>query len=129
MNDKTQVLESPLFTTLADIAFSSVMVTRATDDEGGSEIVYVNDQFTDLTGYSRDEVLGQTPGLLQGEKTERAVLEELEDALNKDDTFHGRTINYRKDGSEFEIEWKVTRVVDIDGVTYFVAVQRDANNP
>jgi PAS domain S-box-containing protein len=129
MDDKTNVLESPLFTTLAKIAFSSVMVTRATDDQGGSEIVYVNDQFTELTGYAREEVLGQTPGLLQGEKTERAVLDELEDALKKDDTFHGRTINYRKDGSEFEIEWKVTRVVDIDGVTYFVAVQRDANNP
>jgi len=129
MSDKTNVLESPLFTTLASIAFSSVMVTRATDEQGGSEIVYVNEQFTDLTGYGRAEVLGRTPGLLQGEKTERSVLDELEDALKRDETFHGSTVNYRKDGSEFKIEWKVTRVVDIDGVTYYVAVQRDADNP
>ena len=41
--------------------------------------------------------------------------------------FHGRTINYRKDGSEFEIEWKVERVIDIDDVTYYIAVQREAD--
>lgn len=119
-------LSSPLFSTLADIAFSSVMVTRASDGQGASEIVYVNDQFTELTGYTADEVLGETPGLLQGKDTERAVLDELEKALSEDRVFHGRTVNYRKDGSAFDIEWKVTRVVDIDGVAYYVAVQREA---
>lgn len=126
MSQTQSVLSSPLFNTLAEIAFSSVMVTRATDDHGGSEIVYVNDQFTELTGYSSEEVMGETPGLLQGEKTDRAVLDRLSEALRNDTTFHGQTVNYRKDGSEFQIEWKVTRVVDIDGVTYYVAVQRGA---
>ncbi len=127
MSQATQALSSPLFDALSDIAFSSVMVTRATDDQGASEIVHVNPQFTELTGYQVDDVLGKTPGLLQGPKTEQEVLDRLRDDLHNDRVFHGRTINYRKDGSEFEIEWKVKRVIDIDGETYYIAVQRNAS--
>ncbi|WP_376696201.1 PAS domain-containing protein [Wenzhouxiangella sp. EGI_FJ10305] len=126
MNDERHALSSPLFRALAKIAFTSVMVTRATDEHGASEIVYVNDRFTDLTGYSGDEVMGETPGMLQGPRTDREVLERLEKEVAEGRVFHGRTINYRKDGSEFEIEWKVERVIDIDDVTYYIAVQREA---
>ena len=125
MNDVKQALSSPLFEALAEIAFSSVMVTRATDNNGASEIVYVNDRFTDLTGYSAEEVTGKTPGMMQGPKTDREVLDRLARDVAEDRLFHGRTINYRKDGSEFEIEWKVQRVIDIDNVTYYIAVQRE----
>lgn len=126
MNDNLQALASPLFEALAGIAFSSVMVTRATDEQGASEIVYVNDRFTDLTGYSADDVMGETPGMLQGPKTDRKVLERLHDEVSRGRVFHGRTVNYRKDGSEFEIEWKVRRVLDIDPETFYIAVQREA---
>lgn len=125
MDDKNQALSSPLFKALAEIAFSSVMVTRATDEQGGSEIVYVNHQFTELTGYGIDEVMGGTPGVLQGPKTDVEVLKRLKQDLTENRVFHGRTINYRKDGSEFEIEWKVERVIDIDGATFYIAVQRE----
>ena len=126
MNDTKQALSSPLFKSLAEIAFSSVMVTRATDDNGASEIVYVNDRFTDLTGYSSEEVMGKTPGMLQGPKTDREVLDHLAREVVDGRVFHGRTINYRKDGSEFEIEWKVERVIDLDDAMYYIAVQREA---
>lgn len=127
MNNNQQALSSPLFKALAEIAFSSVMVTRATDQNGASEIVYVNDRFTDLTGYSAEEVMGRTPGMMQGPGTDREVLDRLAREVAEDRVFHGRTINYRKDGSEFEIEWKVQRVIDIDEVTYYIAVQQEAS--
>lgn len=126
MNTKQQALQSPLFEALAEIAFTSVMVTRASGEQGASEIVYVNDQFTELTGFGAEEVMGKTPGMLQGPKTDSRVLERLENDLAEDRIFHGRTMNYRKDGSEFEMEWKVKRVLDIEGVAFYIAVQREA---
>lgn len=126
MNDTKNALSSPMLTALAEISFSSVMVTRAADEHGASEVVYVNPQFTELTGYTMEEVLGETPGMLQGPDTDQSVLQRLEDDLANDRTFHGRTTNYRKDGSPFEMEWKVRKVIDLDDAHYYIAVQREA---
>lgn len=124
MTDSTQLLQSPLFQAVAGLTFDSVMVTEATDDHKNSVIIYVNQAFTDLTGYSADEVLGKTPGLLQGPETEKAVTDRLSEDLKNNRTFHGSTINYRKDGSPFKIEWKVSPVMDGSEATHYVAVQR-----
>ena len=124
MTDSKQMLQSPLFQAVAGLTFDSVMVTEATDDHRNSVIIYVNQAFTDLTGYSADEVLGKTPGLLQGPETEKAVIDRLSDDLQNHRTFHGSTINYRKDGSPFTIEWKVSPVMDGSEATHYVAVQR-----
>ncbi len=125
MNDTTKSFETPLFQALADLNFDSVMVTEATNDEGNSKIVYVNDKFTELTGYQADEVVGRTPGLLQGPRTEKEVTDRLAEEVRDGRTFHGSTINYRKDGSTFNIEWKVTPVTQNGRVTHYLAVQRE----
>ena len=124
MVSSTEVLQSPLFQTVAGLAFESIMVTKASSDHKNSVIIYVNQAFSNMTGYSADEVIGKTPGLLQGPKTERGVKERLSDDLKNNRTFHGDTINYRKDGSAFIIEWKISPVMDGDEVTHYVAVQR-----
>lgn len=126
MSQQPPIIASPLFNALAERSFDSVMVTRVNDTDNASEIVYVNDAFSALTGYGRDEVLGHTPGFLQGEETDRAVLERLEEDLAADRAFHGKTANYRKDGSRFIMEWTVQRVAEAGGETYYLAVQREA---
>lgn len=113
----------------ADHSFDAITITRAAGEDGPGEIVYVNDAFTDLTGYEADEVMGQTPGVLQGPNTEQAVLDRLGRRLSAGEVFHGKTANYRKDGSEFTMEWKVVPVGQESGdgdETYYVAVQREA---
>jgi len=124
MVNSKDVLQSPLFQTVAGLAFESIMVTEASSDHKNSVIIYVNQAFSNMTGYSADEVIGKTPGLLQGPKTERGVKERLSEDLKNNRTFHGDTINYRKDGSAFIIEWKISPVMDGDEVTHYVAVQR-----
>lgn len=126
MSDQPLPIASPLFNALAERSFDSIMVTRASDDTGASEIVFVNDAFTDLTGYGREDVLGRTPGFLQGAETDRAELERLEAQLSADRPFHGQAVNYRKDGSKFIMEWTVQRVAEVDGEVFFIAVQREA---
>jgi len=116
----------------ADHSFHAITVTRAASEDRPGEIMYVNDAFTDLTGYEAGQVIGETPGLLQGPRTEQEVLDRLGRRLAAGEVFHGQTINYRKDGSEFMMEWKVMPVDSEDkrpgeeGPTYYVAVQREA---
>ena len=128
MKEQNNPLASPLFKAAAELAFDSLMVSRATDTHGGSEIVYVNERFTELTGYQADDVIGKTPGLLQGPETERNVIDRLAEDLRNGRTFHGQTVNYRKDGTAFDIEWKVTPVITDAEATYYLAVQREAGD-
>jgi len=102
----------------------SVMITEASPT---TPIVYVNDAFTKLTGYSADDVIGKSPGLLQGPKTDRAVLDRLRDDLSSHEVFEGQAINYRKDGSEFTMFWRVfAAYADDREPIYFVALQQEA---
>jgi PAS domain S-box-containing protein len=107
-----------------DSNFSSLMLTGAAD---GYPIEYVNPAFTELTGYTAEEVIGKNPGLLQGPKTDRDLLKELRDKIDEGQAFHGRTVNYRKDGSEFTMEWKVYPINNANKeTTHYLAVQRAA---
>lgn len=103
-----------------------VTITDANLDFPGPEIVYVNPAFTRMTGYSFDEAVGQTPRMLQGPKTDRLMMARLKQTLRQGQMFYGETVNYRKDGSEFNIEWHIAPIKNATGeVTHYVAIQRD----
>ena len=105
----------------------SVMITTANLEKPGPEIVFVNPAFTRLTGYSAADAVGKTPRILQGKKTERAVLDRVRKDLVGGEGFEGEAINYRKDGSEFVISWNISPIRDADGtITHFIGFQRDA---
>ena len=112
--------------TMADLSFDSITITRSTEADG-PRIVYVNDAFTRLTGYAAADVIGHTPGMLQGADTDPAVLQRLNETLARGETFHGTTVNYRKDGSPFDMEWKVSFAGSDAGSEYYLAVQREAS--
>jgi len=118
-----------VFKSAADHAFNAISITEADNDGGAGKIIYVNHAFTDMTGYSPEEVIGRSPGVLQGPNTERAVLDKLAEQMRRGELFHGETVNYRKDGSEFILEWIVTPVKSDDVTTHYVAVQHDVTGP
>jgi PAS domain S-box-containing protein len=92
----------------------------------GPRIIYVNEAFTRMTGYSAEEVIGQTPRLLQGEKTDRTQLDRVRHALQTWQSVRVELINYRKDGSQFWVELEIVPVADETGwFTHWVSVQRD----
>jgi PAS domain S-box-containing protein len=106
--------------------YDSILITDLELEEPGPKIVYVNDGFTRMTGYSREEVIGKTPRLLQGEKTDRKVLDKLKAKLSEGKPFFGHTVNYRKDGSEFVNQWDIHPLTDSDGnLTHWVSYQHD----
>ncbi|HLL38096.1 MAG TPA: EAL domain-containing protein [Rubrobacteraceae bacterium] len=107
-------------------AREAVLITTAELDPPGPEIVYVNGSFCRMTGYARAEVIGETPRILHGPKTDRAQLDRLRHQLSLEQPFDGETINYRKDGSEYVIEWYIVPLRDTAGkITHWMAIQRD----
>ena len=110
-----------------DCLSDGVIATDASDDES---IVYVNRAACEITGYAPDELLGRSPRMLQGKDTDRGVLRRLRDDLGAGRPFSGETVNYRKDGTPFVMEWTISTLTGADGVAAFhVAVQRDATLP
>ena len=91
-------------------------------------ILWVNYQFEYLTGYTLNELVGQSPRILQGPKTDRATLDRLKKELSEGKTFDGGIINYRKDGSEFYKVWRIAPIKDKTGKTiYYFAVHQESS--
>lgn len=109
--------------------YDSILITELNLELPGPKIVYVNDGFTRMTGYSKEEVIGKTPRILQGPKTDRAILDRLKRRLNEGQAFFGHTINYRKDGTEFINQWDIHPLFNADGeITHWVSYQRDVTD-
>lgn len=123
-----QVTEETIRLLLSTVQQSkdSILITTAKLDPPHPKIVFVNPAFSQMTGYTAEEVLGKSPRLLQGPNTDRAVLDDLRQHLFNGTPFHGEAINYHKDGSEFYIEWHITPIRNLNScITHFVAIQRD----
>src|SRR6056297_2021340 len=106
--------------------YDSIVITELGLEKPDPKIVYVNDGFTKMTGYTREEALGKSPRILQGEKTDRAVLDKLKERLKEGKPFFGHTVNYRKDGSEFINQWDIHPLTNDKGeITHWVSYQHD----
>ncbi|AFL89594.1 PAS domain S-box [Terriglobus roseus DSM 18391] len=95
-------------------------------DQPGPRIVYVNQAFEKMTGYTADEVVGKTPRILQGPRTDRAALDRIRTALSSWKPVREEMTNYRKDGSEFTVDLSIVPIADEKGwYTHWMAIQRD----
>lgn len=105
-----------------------VVLITETDcvDEPGPRILYANRAFERMTGYSTGEVIGRTPRILQGPKTDRATLDRIREALQSWKPIREQLTNYRKDGSEFRVDLSIFPLPDERGrYTHWIAIQRD----
>ncbi|WP_290794864.1 PAS domain S-box protein [Flavihumibacter sp. UBA7668] len=119
---RLKILESVITNT-----HDSVIITEADPVEGiGHRIVYVNQAFTKLTGYTKEEVIGKSPKLLQGPNTDYEEIARLSTALKNWEPCEISTINYKKSGEEFWINFTVNPVADEKGwYTHWIAIEKD----
>src|SRR6478735_4199853 len=107
-----------------DLAGTGFLLTDPRLDD--YPIVYVNDPFLEMTGYSADEVLGRNCRFLQGEDTDETAIDELRSAIADERPVTVELVNYRKDGSPFWNQVHISPVRDGDGrLVHFVGVQVD----
>lgn len=92
----------------------------------GRKILYVNDAFTEMTQYSRDEVLGSTLHFLNGPETDQEEINRLNKAMQNWEICDVEFINYKKDGTPFWIKTSMVPVTGKDGeYIQWVAIGRD----
>jgi PAS domain S-box-containing protein len=110
-----------VLTRAVEQASDSIVIT---DPQGA--IVYVNPSFERVSGWSRDEALGQNPRILKSGKQDDALYRQMWDALARGEVWTGRLVNRRKDGTLFEEEATISPVRDGTGqVVNYVAVKHD----
>ena len=104
-----------------------ILITEAEPIDGdGPRIVFVNQAFERRTGYTSAEVLGKSPRILQGPKTNRQELDRVKKALQQWQPIRTQLLNYTKSGAEFWVEIEIVPIANALGwFTHWVAVERD----
>lgn len=108
-------------------ATDSILITEAEPfDLPGPRIIYVNDAFSKMTGYTKEEVIGKTPRILQGPKTSRKASDKIRKALENWNSCEVELMNYRKNGEEFWVNFTVIPIANEKGwFTHWIAIERD----
>jgi diguanylate cyclase (GGDEF)-like protein/PAS domain S-box-containing protein len=95
-----------------------------TDDQ--ARIIFANSAFTDVTGYSLEELKGKTPALLRSGQHDDAFYAKLRASLTSGTDFRATFINRRRDGSLYHAEQSISPIPDRDGrITHYVSVSKD----
>lgn len=124
---RTEQTQLQLLQTAVSRLNDIVLITEAEPlDAPGPRIVFVNDAFEKRTGYKPEEVIGKSPRIMQGPKTQKAELRRIGEALRKWQPVRSELINYTKSGELFWIELDIVPIANATGwYTHFVAVERD----
>lgn len=91
------------------------------------KIEWVNQGFTQITGYQLFEVKGKTPGeMLQGKETNPETIKFIGEQLRNRNSFRTEILNYSKSGEKYWVDLSIQPIFDNDGnLTNFIAVESD----
>lgn len=95
-----------------------------TNKEGFIE--YVNPKFSELTGYTAEEAIGQNPRILQSGAHSQRLYEELWETILAGNNWHGEFLNKKKNGEQYWESAVISPVIDDSGKIFaFVAIKED----
>jgi diguanylate cyclase (GGDEF)-like protein/PAS domain S-box-containing protein len=89
-------------------------------------IIWINEAFSQLTGYSAEEALGSTPAILKSGKQSNAFYMEMWQTLLSGRVWRGMMVDRRKDNTLFNVDEVITPLLDEQGkITHLIAIQHD----
>jgi len=105
----------------------SILISLAEPiDQPGPCIIYANETFSTVTGYSQAEIIGQNPRILQGSHTDLATLARIRKSLAAWQPVREEVLNYKKNGETFWQELNIFPLPNDAGqFTHWVSIQRD----
>ncbi|MBK7106292.1 MAG: PAS domain S-box protein [Ignavibacteriae bacterium] len=110
-----------LINTALEAAANGVVITDIT-----GQIIYINNSYTKLTGYSKEEMINQNPRVLKSGIHNNAFYRNMWDTINKGQIWFGVITNKKKDGSFYFEEMTITPVKNSFGeIENFIAVKQD----
>lgn len=94
--------------------------------DANGRIEFVNPAFSEMTGYTSEEAVGQNPRILKSNRQSPAFYEEMWSTIRQGRVWRGDVINRRKDGTLYHEEMRITPVRRSDGeVASYIAIKRD----
>ncbi|MGM0635173.1 MAG: PAS domain S-box protein [Bacteroidota bacterium] len=125
-------LQTQQYQTLVEViknAADAVLITENKIDQPGPKILFANQSFCEMTGYTEAELMGKTPRILQGPKTNQQQLKNIREALEANKAIEVDLINYKKNGEEFWVNINISPVLDHTGnCTHYIALEKDITN-
>ncbi len=104
-------------------------ITLSDPDLEDNPLVYANEAFELITGYSREEIIGRNCRFLQGNDRDQEGIEQIRQAIRDKSSVMVTLRNYRKDGTLFYNRFLIKPIVDRQGrLIYYLGIQYDITN-
>jgi diguanylate cyclase (GGDEF)-like protein/PAS domain S-box-containing protein len=115
---------------LIEATNDAILITTADDlDRPGPRIVYANPAFCTISGYTREEIIGRSPRILQGPGTCKRTLARMSVAIRAGQNCHEELLNYSKDGTPYWLDIHIVPLRNDAGkIEYFAAIERDVTD-
>lgn len=105
----------------------SILITEAnSDDQKIPKIVYVNPAFSHMSGYLSNEIIGKSPNIFRGPKSDSEELQKLLKAIKNEEECLIETISYTKQKEEYWVRFSMIPIFNNESViSHWISIQRD----
>ncbi len=105
----------------------SILITEADSHDGKiPKIVYVNPSFSKMSGYQSEEVVGKSPNIFKGPKSDSSELRKLIKAIKNKEECSIETISYTKNKEEYWVRYSMIPIFNAENeVSHWISIQRD----